>query len=128
MIRLVLPRDLARLLGLPHHELECPDAPTLGELLRRTDAESAPGLFTRLVEADGTVREHINIFVGERNARTDGGLSVPLAAGDEVWVIRAVSGGSDRRAGRVGRPARGPSRHRSLQRLSARPSEARFTR
>ncbi|MBX6351487.1 MAG: MoaD/ThiS family protein [Clostridia bacterium] len=92
MIRLVLPRDLAALLRLPDHELELPCAPTLGELLRSAD-EVAPGLLRFLCEADGALRPHLLAFVGEEDARKAGGLAAPLRDGDEVWILRAVSGG-----------------------------------
>lgn len=92
MIRLVLPRDLAALLRLSSHVLDRPFAPTLGALLRSAE-EAAPGLLRFVCEADGALRPHLLAFIGERDARAAGGLEAPLEDGDEVWILRAVSGG-----------------------------------
>ena len=41
----------------------------------------------------GQVREHINVFIGDENARYTGGLMSPVAAGSEITILPAVSGG-----------------------------------
>ena len=52
-----------------------------------------PGVHARIVDERGAVRRHVNVFVGEESIRLTGVLSTPIAAGDDVWVIPAVSGG-----------------------------------
>lgn len=48
-----------------------------------------PGLRDRLVESGPRLRPHINVFVAGQPAD----LTTPVAAGDTVHVIPAVSGG-----------------------------------
>lgn len=52
-----------------------------------------PGVRDRLVNEEGQLREHINIFVGTENIRHSGGFSTPLHSGQEISIIPAVSGG-----------------------------------
>ena len=53
-----------------------------------------PGVRDRVATEQGQVREHINIFVGNEDVRYTGGLATPIAAGDEISIVPAVSGGS----------------------------------
>ena len=41
----------------------------------------------------GTVRPHVNVFVGSENIRDSRGLETPVTEGTEVSIIPAVSGG-----------------------------------
>ena len=52
-----------------------------------------PGVRDRVVNERGEVRQHINIFVGVENIRWTGGLATPVADGNEISIIPAVSGG-----------------------------------
>jgi len=52
-----------------------------------------PGLRDRLVNEQGQVRQHINIFVGNENIRYTGGLASPVADGTQISIVPAVSGG-----------------------------------
>ena len=52
-----------------------------------------PGVRDRLVNEEGQLREHINIFVGTENIRYTGGFSTPIHPGQEISIIPAVSGG-----------------------------------
>lgn len=52
-----------------------------------------PGARDRVVNEQGQVREHINIFVGSENMRYTGGLASPISAGCEISIVPAVSGG-----------------------------------
>jgi molybdopterin converting factor small subunit len=47
----------------------------------------------RVVTEQGEIREHVNVFVGNRAARFTGGLSTPIADGAEISIIPAISGG-----------------------------------
>jgi molybdopterin converting factor small subunit len=52
-----------------------------------------PGLRDRLLTERREIRPHVNVFVGNREARTTGGLGTPLADGMEISIIPAISGG-----------------------------------
>jgi sulfur-carrier protein len=52
-----------------------------------------PGVRDRIVNEQGQLREHINIFVGVENVRYTGGLATPISAGCEISIVPAVSGG-----------------------------------
>ncbi len=61
----------------------------LGAVLAALDARF-PGARFRIVDEQGRVRTHINVFV---NAERVGDLGHPLAPGDEVMIVAALSGG-----------------------------------
>jgi MoaD family protein len=52
-----------------------------------------PNLYRGICDETGAVRRHINIFVNTENTRDLEGLATPLAPGDEVMILPAVSGG-----------------------------------
>jgi molybdopterin converting factor small subunit len=52
-----------------------------------------PGIRDRLVNAEGRLREHINISVGSEDIRYTGDFSTPLHPGDEISILPAISGG-----------------------------------
>jgi molybdopterin converting factor small subunit len=56
--------------------------------------ESYPGMRDRILTDLGTIREHVNLFVGSENVRTAGGLAAPVPDGAEISIIPAISGGS----------------------------------
>lgn len=87
MATVLLPRSLLALFpgAERRHEVE---GATVGELLEALDAR-VPGLRDRLVEAGPRLRPHINVFVAGAPAE----LATPVASGDTVHVIPAVSGG-----------------------------------
>lgn len=95
MIRVHLPRDLAAEYGAEHVQAVTPMRPSVGGVLAAL-AERLPGLVERICEADGDVRPHLHIFVDGAEVRSAGGIAAPVADGQEVWVIRAVSGGAGR--------------------------------
>ncbi len=51
------------------------------------------GARERILDEQGNVRRHVNVFVGATDIRETGGLATPLADGASVFVIPAVSGG-----------------------------------
>ena len=72
------------------------DAETSGGTLR--DALEAlfaahPAIRDRILTEQGDIRAHVNVFVGESEARTAGGLATPLADGMEISILPAISGG-----------------------------------
>ena len=60
----------------------------LDELERRP-----PALHRSICDETGTVRRHVNLFVNTNHMRDRNGLDTPLAAGDVVIILPAVSGG-----------------------------------
>ena len=52
-----------------------------------------PSLKDRIVDEQGAVRQHINIFVGDEAIRFADGLSTKIPADTEVLIVPAVSGG-----------------------------------
>lgn len=52
-----------------------------------------PGIRDRMATEQGQVREHINVFIGDENVRYTGGLMTTVAAGAEITILPAVSGG-----------------------------------
>jgi sulfur-carrier protein len=52
-----------------------------------------PALRDRIVDEQGEVRQHINIFVGNECIRFAEGLATAVPDGSEVMIVPAVSGG-----------------------------------
>ncbi|HEY2363629.1 MAG TPA: ubiquitin-like small modifier protein 1 [Candidatus Angelobacter sp.] len=52
-----------------------------------------PSLQDRIVDEQGAVRQHINIFVGDEAIRFAEGLSTKVPADAEILIVPAVSGG-----------------------------------
>lgn len=55
--------------------------------------ERYPAIRDRMATEQGQVREHINVFIGDENVRYSGGLTSSVAAGAEITILPAVSGG-----------------------------------
>jgi molybdopterin converting factor small subunit len=72
------------------------DVETSGDtLLDALDALFAahPGIRDRLLTERGEIREHVNVFVGEREARATGGLAARVTGGMEISILPAITGG-----------------------------------
>src|SRR5690349_305872 len=72
------------------------DVETSGGTLR--DALEAlfalhPAIRDRILTERGEFREHVNVFVGNREVRSTGGRATPLTEGIEISIIPAISGG-----------------------------------
>jgi sulfur-carrier protein len=77
-------------------ELDCVgDATTLREVFDRLQLV-APGVVDRALDERGGIRPHVNVFVDGQTIRASSrlGLQTPVAAGAEIWILPAVSGGS----------------------------------
>src|SRR5574337_365863 len=68
-------------------------ATTVGEALAALGA-AHEGLLARILTPEGTQRQFVNLFVGERNVRELAGLATPLTTGDVIAIIPAVAGGA----------------------------------
>lgn len=91
MIRLVIPEELARAVGATP-SIRAADAQNLFDCLGTLE-NRYPGLRRRLLEVDGFVRQHLNVFVDDRLERGRDARTIALCDGAEVWIMRAVSGG-----------------------------------
>ena len=69
-----------------------PSGGTLRDALEALFA-AHPGIRDRVLTERGEIREHVNVFVGKREARSTGGLTTPLADGMEISILPAISGG-----------------------------------
>jgi molybdopterin converting factor small subunit len=67
-------------------------APSVRAVLEELE-RSHPALHRSVCDETGAVRRHINVFVNTSHVRDRGGLDAPLAAGDVVIILPAVSGG-----------------------------------
>jgi molybdopterin synthase sulfur carrier subunit len=77
---------------------------------RRITIESAPrlsaaleelwrshlGLRDRVVNEQGQIRQHVNIFLNNENVRRLESLDTALKDGDEITILPSVSGGYER--------------------------------
>ena len=63
-------------------------AATVVEVVDGLD-EQWPGMRDRICDTTPAIRKHMNIFVDGRRAK----LATPLAAGADVFVVTAISGG-----------------------------------
>lgn len=52
-----------------------------------------PGMQNYLLEEDGSLRKHVNIFVRDEMMKDRDTLSDTLTEGDEVLIFQALSGG-----------------------------------
>jgi molybdopterin synthase sulfur carrier subunit len=52
-----------------------------------------PALRDRILDEQGEVRQHINVFVGDECIRFADGLKTPVPDGSEILIVPAVSGG-----------------------------------
>jgi sulfur-carrier protein len=66
---------------------------TLRELIANVDRRH-PGFAGQLIEADGSQRRFVNIYVNDEDVRYLQGLDTPVAEGDVVSVLPAVAGGA----------------------------------
>lgn len=52
-----------------------------------------PALRDRILDEQGQVRQHINVFVDNESIRFAQGLTTPVPDGSEILIVPAVSGG-----------------------------------
>ncbi len=67
-------------------------ASTVGEALSELWT-LCPGVRDRIVDEQGQVRQHVNIFIGNENIRYTGGLASCVGEDSEIAIVPAVSGG-----------------------------------
>ena len=89
---------LTRALAAQAHDVLEHDLPgtTVGEALETLFA-TEPALRRYLLDDNGRVRRHINLFVNDTLLLNRGALDTPIADADTIAVLQAVSGGEPAR-------------------------------
>jgi molybdopterin synthase sulfur carrier subunit len=62
---------------------------TVGEAIEEVDRKF-PGLAFRVIDEQGQIRPHMNVFLNENSVRD---LNTSVSAGDEIYIVGALSGG-----------------------------------
>lgn len=76
--------------------LDCPPVDVPGGTVRALLDEvfaANPHLRTYLLDDQGRLRRHVNVFVNDQQVTDRRGLSDPVASHDQVFVFQALSGG-----------------------------------
>ena len=71
------------------------DISTLKEAFEKISESMGDDFKRKVLEADGSPRSLINIYVNGKNAAFSDGIDTPLNDGDEIYILPAVAGGSD---------------------------------
>ena len=70
------------------------DAASLPDAFAKAVEEMGEGFGRRVLEADGSPRQLINVYINGKNAKFTGGMEAPISNGDEIYILPAVAGGS----------------------------------
>ena len=73
-------------------EVELDSASDLGSVVSKLE-NSFPGIGGRIVDDQGKIRAHVNIFVNSENSRELKNENTPLRDGDVVHILPSVAGG-----------------------------------
>jgi sulfur-carrier protein len=92
MIRLELPKALCSYADENSSVVLEGSPGTVGDALSALRTK-APGALDRIMDEQGIVRRHVNVFVDGENIRYLDGLSTPARDGATIMIIAAVSGG-----------------------------------
>ncbi|TMC75098.1 MAG: MoaD/ThiS family protein [Chloroflexi bacterium] len=65
---------------------------TLREVIAEIDRRH-PGFASRVLDDEGALRSYVNVYIGDEDARTRGGIGASVPDGSEVMVIPAMAGG-----------------------------------
>ena len=52
-----------------------------------------PAIKTHILDSEGRVRRHVNLFVNENNIKTLDGLETKVSADDKIILLPSISGG-----------------------------------
>jgi hypothetical protein len=66
------------------------EASTVGEALAALDRRF-PGFAFRIVDEQGQIRPHMNLFVSEEKVRD---IATPVTGAAEIYIVGALSGGA----------------------------------
>lgn len=91
-VTIILPGMLRTLYGLRMARVVLPGAPpTLDAVIEALHARY-PGMRDRLCTHTGTLREHIHVFIGERDAGRDP-TAICVPDGSEIHIVPSIAGG-----------------------------------
>jgi sulfur-carrier protein len=92
VITIQLPRALV--VRLNEEDTVVLDEPcsTVGQALAAL-GERSPGVLDRVIDEQGAVRQHVNVFVDDTSIRFLDGLATPLEDGSTIYLLASVSGG-----------------------------------
>jgi len=65
---------------------------TVAEVISALD-QQYPGLAAYIVDEQGALRRHVNIFIGQELIQDRQQLQDPVAQDDQLYVFQALSGG-----------------------------------
>lgn len=68
------------------------DGHTVAEIVARLD-QRFPGLAGYLIDEQGSLRQHVNIFLGQNLIQDRRTLQDPVAKQDQLFIFQALSGG-----------------------------------
>ena len=68
-------------------------AGTLADVISDIDRRH-PGFRSRVLDDSGAIRTYVNVYIGDDDARANGGTGATVPDGSEVMVIPAMAGGS----------------------------------
>ena len=68
------------------------EATDLASAIEALDARY-PGFRDRLLDANGELRQFVNVYLNDEDVRLGQGLTAKVADGDEISIIPAVAGG-----------------------------------
>ncbi len=66
---------------------------TLADLIADIERRH-PGFRSRVLDDAGAIRTYVNVYIGDDDARSHGGVSAAVPDGGEVMVIPAMAGGA----------------------------------
>ena len=89
MARVSFTKNLERHLACPTVEVPGETVRTVLEAVFETNAP----LRSYLLDDQGGLRQHVNIFVNDDAVRDRNGLTDPVSEDDDVFVMQALSGG-----------------------------------
>jgi len=73
-------------------EVDLDSASDLSSVVSKLE-ESFPGIGGRIVDDQGKIRAHVNVFVNSENSRELKNELTPLRDGDVVHILPSVAGG-----------------------------------
>jgi molybdopterin converting factor small subunit len=92
MVKVLIPTAL-RAFTDGNAEIEV-EGRTAGEAVEAV-AEAYPDIRRHLYDEQGELRSYVNIFVGDEDIRSFGGLSAPVAEDGVVTLVPAIAGGAE---------------------------------
>ena len=92
MITIELPKSLSVLVGGKTEVVIDEACATVGDALAAL-GKLSPGVLDRVMDERGEVRAHVNVFRNGESIRFLDGLRTPLADGNTILVLAAISGG-----------------------------------